>query len=215
MHWHYYASTYVDSAGWKARIAPCVLPSRHGKACTCYCALDECWQWAGASTCWWPCLLAKPRKTREGASCWCLMPALHCVQRSCLTLHTLAVLYEPDARGSHGAVQVREVVQEAGLKPFPDPFIEGFKYDEEGRIVYPGMQVQVRPQFCLIAQAALRRHSATQIPRLSVVLLRTNSVLSLRCCHSYAGTALMTRSSLAATARSWLCIRLLEAHLGL
>ena len=40
--------------------------------------------------------------------------------------------------------QVREVVQEAGLKPFPDPFIEGFKFDEEGRIVYPGMQVQVR-----------------------------------------------------------------------
>lgn len=48
--------------------------------------------------------------------------------------------------GSHAAAQVREVVQEAGLKPFPDPFIEGFKYDEEGRIVYPGMQVQVRPR---------------------------------------------------------------------
>ena len=63
-----------------------------------------------------------------------------------MQLRTLLLHCASQMRGvPHGAAQVREVVQEAGLKPFPDPFIEGFKYDEEGRIVYPGMQVQVRP----------------------------------------------------------------------
>ncbi|KAK9821723.1 hypothetical protein WJX81_004862 [Elliptochloris bilobata] len=38
--------------------------------------------------------------------------------------------------------EVREIAQEAGLKPFPDPYVEGFKFDDEGQVVYPGMQVQ-------------------------------------------------------------------------
>ncbi|KAL3153794.1 hypothetical protein ABBQ32_013378 [Trebouxia sp. C0010 RCD-2024] len=35
--------------------------------------------------------------------------------------------------------QVAEVLDGAGLVPFPDPFVEGFAWDEEGRLVYPGM----------------------------------------------------------------------------
>ena len=87
----------------------------------------------------------------------------------------------PNAKASHGAAQVREVVQEASLKPFPDPFIEGFKYDEEGRIVYPGMQVQVRTAYCFIAQ----RQSLANAPHLSVVLLRTSFVSCLLCSPSW------------------------------
>ena len=39
---------------------------------------------------------------------------------------------------------MREIASEAALQPFPDPYVEGFAFDEEGQIVYPGMQVQVR-----------------------------------------------------------------------
>ena len=31
----------------------------------------------------------------------------------------------------------------AGLVPFPDPFVEGFTWDENGRLVYPGIEDQV------------------------------------------------------------------------
>ena len=91
---------------------------------------------------------------------------------------------------SHGAAQVREVVQEAGLKPFPDPFVEGFKYDEEGRIVYPGMQVQVRLLDCFFAQATLWHHSAAGECPYALVLFRTNPVWS-PLVSSYVGIALM------------------------
>lgn len=39
---------------------------------------------------------------------------------------------------------MREIVAEAGLQPFPDAYVEGFAFDEEGQITYPGMQVAVR-----------------------------------------------------------------------
>lgn len=39
--------------------------------------------------------------------------------------------------------QVAEVLNGAGLVPFPDPFVEGFTWDENGRLVYPGMEDQV------------------------------------------------------------------------
>lgn len=39
--------------------------------------------------------------------------------------------------------QVAEVLDGAGVIPFPDPFVEGFKWDEEGRLVYPGMEEEV------------------------------------------------------------------------
>ena len=80
----------------------------------------------------------------------------------------------PNAICSHGAAQVREIVQEAGLKPFPDPFVEGFKYDEEGRIVYPGMQVQVRLLDRFFAQATLEASLRyRRISHLPVVQLST------------------------------------------
>lgn len=47
-------------------------------------------------------------------------------------------------KGRTGLLQVREIASEAALQPFPDPYVEGFAFDEEGQIVYPGMQVQVR-----------------------------------------------------------------------
>ncbi len=48
----------------------------------------------------------------------------------------------PSARAC--ARQVREVVEAAGLQPFPDAYVEGFAFDEEGQLTYPGMQVAVR-----------------------------------------------------------------------
>ena len=39
--------------------------------------------------------------------------------------------------------EVAEVLDGAGLVPFPDPFVEGFTWDENGRLVYPGMEEQV------------------------------------------------------------------------
>ncbi len=39
--------------------------------------------------------------------------------------------------------QVAEVLDGAGLIPFPDPFVEGFKWDDTGRLVYPGMPEEV------------------------------------------------------------------------
>ncbi|DBA75980.1 TPA: hypothetical protein ACH3X2_008914 [Trebouxia sp. C0005] len=35
--------------------------------------------------------------------------------------------------------QVADLLNEAGVIPFPDPFVEGFKWDDNGRLVYPGM----------------------------------------------------------------------------
>ena len=42
--------------------------------------------------------------------------------------------------------QVAEVLNGAGLVPFPDPFVEGFQWDENGRLVYPGIEDEVRVQ---------------------------------------------------------------------
>lgn len=39
--------------------------------------------------------------------------------------------------------QVAQVLKGAGLVPFPDPFVEGFAWDAQGRLVYPGMEDQV------------------------------------------------------------------------
>lgn len=39
--------------------------------------------------------------------------------------------------------EVAEVLDGAGLVPFPDPFVEGFTWDENGRLVYPGIEDQV------------------------------------------------------------------------
>lgn len=39
--------------------------------------------------------------------------------------------------------QVAEVLNGAGLIPFPDPFVEGFKWDDNGRLIYPGMPDEV------------------------------------------------------------------------
>lgn len=38
--------------------------------------------------------------------------------------------------------QVAQVLKGAGLVPFPDPFVEGFAWDAQGRLVYPGMEDQ-------------------------------------------------------------------------
>ncbi|KAL0023671.1 hypothetical protein WJX77_011852 [Trebouxia sp. C0004] len=35
--------------------------------------------------------------------------------------------------------QVADLLNEADVIPFPDPFVEGFKWDDNGRLVYPGM----------------------------------------------------------------------------
>ena len=43
--------------------------------------------------------------------------------------------------------QVAEVLDGEGLVPFPDPFVEGFAWDEEGRLIYPGMEDQVMHLF--------------------------------------------------------------------
>jgi cell division protease FtsH len=36
--------------------------------------------------------------------------------------------------------QVQQVLQENGVTPFPDPFVEGFKWDKNGRLLYPGAE---------------------------------------------------------------------------
>ena len=38
--------------------------------------------------------------------------------------------------------QVSEVLEGAGLVPFPDPYVEGFHWDDHGRLIYPGMPDQ-------------------------------------------------------------------------
>ena len=43
--------------------------------------------------------------------------------------------------------QVAEVLDGEGLVPFPDPFVEGFAWDEEGRLIYPGIEDQVMHLF--------------------------------------------------------------------
>ena len=39
--------------------------------------------------------------------------------------------------------QVADLLNDAGVIPFPDPFVEGFKWDDNGRLVYPGMPDEV------------------------------------------------------------------------
>ncbi len=39
--------------------------------------------------------------------------------------------------------QVADLLNDAGVIPFPDPFVEGFKWDDKGRLVYPGMPDEV------------------------------------------------------------------------
>lgn len=39
--------------------------------------------------------------------------------------------------------EVAEVLNGAGLVPFPDPYVEGFTWDDNGRLIYPGMEEQV------------------------------------------------------------------------
>ncbi len=58
----------------------------------------------------------------------------------------------PSARA--WARQVREIVEAAGLQPFPDAYVEGFAFDAEGQLTYPGMQVAVRAR---APRPALRR----------------------------------------------------------
>lgn len=40
--------------------------------------------------------------------------------------------------------QVSEILQGAGLRYFPDPYVEGFTWGPDGGLVYPGMQDEVR-----------------------------------------------------------------------
>ncbi len=46
--------------------------------------------------------------------------------------------------------QVADLLNDAGVIPFPDPFVEGFKWDDNGRLVYPGMPDEV----CITAGAS-------------------------------------------------------------
>lgn len=39
--------------------------------------------------------------------------------------------------------QVGQTLQAAGLTYFPDPFVDGFTWSQEGGLVYPGMPEQV------------------------------------------------------------------------
>lgn len=45
--------------------------------------------------------------------------------------------------------EVAEVLNGAGLVPFPDPYVEGFTWDDNGRLIYPGMEEQVLRLFLL------------------------------------------------------------------
>ena len=38
--------------------------------------------------------------------------------------------------------EVTEVLEGAGVIPFPDPYVEGFQWSPEGGLVYPGMPTQ-------------------------------------------------------------------------
>ena len=59
--------------------------------------------------------------------------------------------------------QVAEVLDGAGLVPFPDPYVEGFQWDENGRLVYPGIEDKVttcrhneRPEHCMLFELSLK-----------------------------------------------------------
>ena len=41
--------------------------------------------------------------------------------------------------------EVTEVLEGAGVIPFPDPYVEGFQWSPEGGLVYPGMPTQASP----------------------------------------------------------------------
>lgn len=54
--------------------------------------------------------------------------------------------------------QVAEVLNGAGLIPFPDPFVEGFKWDDNGRLIYPGMPDEV---ICVAMYTLLYSHTCS------------------------------------------------------
>ena len=59
--------------------------------------------------------------------------------------------------------EVAEVLDGAGLVPFPDPFVEGFTWDENGRLVFPGMEDQV----LLFFPSPARVHAPVWLPLLN------------------------------------------------
>ena len=54
--------------------------------------------------------------------------------------------------------QVADLLNDAGVIPFPDPFVEGFKWDDNGRLVYPGMPDEV----CNVADVSCECLTAEQ-----------------------------------------------------
>ena len=51
--------------------------------------------------------------------------------------------------------EVRETLEGAGVIPFPDPYVEGFTWGEDGGLRYPGMPTQVHGTLYLTRCAGL------------------------------------------------------------
>ncbi len=51
--------------------------------------------------------------------------------------------------------EVRETLEGAGVIPFPDPYVEGFTWGEDGGLQYPGMPTQVPDTLNLMTCAGL------------------------------------------------------------
>ena len=54
--------------------------------------------------------------------------------------------------------QVADILEANGAARFPDPFVEGFGFDENSKLVYPGMPKEVRP----LLTVWLIRHTSPQ-----------------------------------------------------
>lgn len=72
------------------------------------------------------------------------LPVIYSTGPWCVLWNIVKRMLECGLKGCTDPLQVREIASEAALQPFPDPYVEGFAFDAEGQIVYPGMQVQVR-----------------------------------------------------------------------
>ena len=56
--------------------------------------------------------------------------------------------------------QVADILEANGAARFPDPFVEGFGFDENQKLVYPGMPKEVRPACSLACSLAHPSHKS-------------------------------------------------------
>ena len=63
--------------------------------------------------------------------------------------------------------EVRETLEGAGVIPFPDPYVEGFTWGEDGGLRYPGMPTQVHGTLYMKRCAGLLNFAARDFDKMT------------------------------------------------